>query len=307
VGRRSGLGRGLGALIPNADAGSADDSVLRELPIALVRPNRYQPRAHFDDEALSSLAASVRELGVLQPVLVRPVDDHFELVAGERRWRAAQLVGLTSIPALVREVGDTNSLEQALVENLHREDLSPLEEAAAFQQLVDDFQLSYEQVGQRVGKGRSTVANAIRLLQLPPSIQKLVNEKALAAGHARALLSLESADLQELLAERVVSEELSVRATEEAVRHIQAKMAEAEAGGDAPAAPDAPADPDATKLGERPPGVYELEEALSEHLDTRVQIVLGGKQRGKITLTFAGYDDLERICRVITDGREPAL
>jgi ParB family chromosome partitioning protein len=298
VGRRSGLGRGLGALIPNADAGTGENSVLRELPIALVRPNRYQPRGHFDDDALSSLAASIRELGVLQPVLVRPVDDHFELVAGERRWRASQIVGLTSIPALVRDVGDTNSLEQALVENLHREDLSPLEEAAAFQQLVEDFSLSYEQVGQRVGKSRSAVANAIRLMQLPAPIQKLVNEKALTAGHARALLSLETAELQELLSERIIGEDLSVRATEEAVRHVQAQMA----AEDARRADGA--EGDVADLGQRPPGLYDFEEQLSEHLDTRVQIQLGGKQRGKITLTFAGYDDLERICRVITDGRE---
>jgi ParB family chromosome partitioning protein len=302
VGRRSGLGRGLGALIPNADAGSYEDSVLRELPIALVRPNRYQPRGHFDDDALSSLAASIRELGVLQPVLVRPVDDHFELVAGERRWRAAQIVGLTSIPALVRPVGDTVSLEQALVENLHREDLSPLEEAAAFQQLVDDFQLSFEQVGKRVGKSRSAVANSVRLLQLPAPIQKMVNEKALTAGHARALLSLETAELQELMAERVVGEDLSVRATEDAVRTVQARMA-AEDARDGDDGGGGDADP----LGPRPPGLYDFEELLSEHLDTRVQIQLGGRQRGRITLAFAGYEDLERICRVITDGREPSV
>jgi ParB family transcriptional regulator, chromosome partitioning protein len=298
VGRRSGLGRGLGALIPNADSGSFEDAVLRELPIALVQPNRYQPRGHFDDDALASLAASIRELGVLQPVLVRPVDDHFELVAGERRWRAAQVVGLTTIPALVRDVGDTNSLEQALVENLHREDLSPLEEAAAFQQLVEDFQLSYEQVGQRVGKSRSAVANAIRLLQLPTPIQKLVNEKALSAGHARALLALETAELQELLSERIMAEDLSVRATEEAVRHVQAKLAAVDAGSASVGDDDV--------AGQRPPGLYDFEELLSEHLDTKVQIQLGGRQRGKITLMFAGYEDLERICRVITEGREPS-
>lgn len=297
MGRRSGLGRGLGALIPHSDLGGFEGSVLRELPIALVRPNRYQPRSRFDDEALGSLAASIRELGVLQPVLVRPVDDHFELVAGERRWRAAQLVGLTVIPALVRDVGDTNSLEQALVENLHREDLSPLEEAAAFQQLVEDFQLSYEQVGQRVGKSRSAVANAVRLLQLPPVIQKQVNEKLITAGHARALLGLETAELQELLAERVVNEDLSVRATEEAVRHVQAKMAEEDARPSSGI-------PSSSSMGGRPPGLYDFEEELSEHLDTRVQIVLGGRQRGKITLAFAGYEDLERICRVIVHGRE---
>jgi ParB family chromosome partitioning protein len=290
VGRRSGLGRGLEALIPNAaEAGIDPDSPLRDLPIERVRPNRYQPRDHFDDEALASLTASIAELGVLQPILVRPVDDHFELIAGERRWRAAQEAGLQTIPALIREVDDNSSLEQALVENLHREDLSALEEAAAFQQLVDEFALSYDQIGQRVGKSRSTVANAVRLLQLPPSIQKLVNERALTAGHARALLPLELVELQEQLAARIVDEELSVRATEEAVRMAH----------------ELPPDPEPTTApAPRPPGLYDFEELLSEYLDTRVQISLGGRQRGRIIVSFAGYEDLERLCQVIIEGRE---
>ncbi len=295
--RRSGLGKGLGALIPNAEQAATGDSSLRELPIALVRPNPYQPRGHFDDEALASLTASIRELGVLQPILVRPVGDHFELIAGERRWRASQAAGLTVVPALVREVNDTTSLEQALVENLHREDLSVLEEAAAFQQLVDDFDLSYEEIGQRVGKSRSTVANAVRLLQLPAPLQRLVNEKELSAGHARALLPIADPDLQGQLARRVIDEDLSVRATEEAARLVQ---------GPAPSDEAAPAAP-GSRPGARPPGVLELEEQLSEHLDTRVQVQLGGRQRGKIVISFAGYDDLDRLARVIREGREPSL
>jgi ParB family chromosome partitioning protein len=292
VGRRSGLGKGLGALIPAApEVGLDPDSPLRDLPIERVRPNRYQPRDHFDDEALAGLTASVAELGVLQPVLVRPVDDHFELIAGERRWRAAREAGLETIPALIREVDDNSSLEQALVENLHREDLSALEEAAAFQQLMDEFSLSYDEIGQRVGKNRSTVANAVRLLQLPPSIQKMVNERSLTAGHARALLALELVELQEQLAQRIVDEELSVRATEEAVR----------------LAHELPPDPEpvaSATAASRPPGLYDLEELLGEYLDTRVQISLGGRQRGKISISFAGYEDLERLCQVIIEGRE---
>jgi ParB family transcriptional regulator, chromosome partitioning protein len=295
--RRSGLGKGLGALIPNAEQAPGGDASLRELSIALVRANPYQPRGHFDDEALASLTASIRELGVLQPILVRPVGDHFELIAGERRWRAAQAAGLSVIPALVREVTDTTSLEQALVENLHREDLSVLEEAAAFQQLVDDFALSYEEIGQRVGKSRSTVANAVRLLQLPAPLQRLVNEKELSAGHARALLAVDDHGVQQELARRIIDEDLSVRATEEAVRLVQEPPA-----GDVPSPAAAGPTP-----GARPAGVLELEERLAEHLDTRVHIQLGGRQRGKIVISFAGYDDLDRLARVIQEGREPSL
>lgn len=296
--RRSGLGKGLGALIPNAEDGATGDSALRELDIDLIQPNQFQPRGHFDDDALASLTASIRVSGVLQPVLVRPHGDHFELIAGERRWRAAKAAGLVSIPALVRDITDSTSLEQALIENLHREDLSALEEAAAYQQLVDDFSLSHEQVGQRAGKSRSTVANSIRLLQLPPGIQGLVNDRSLSAGHARALLALESSAEQESLAERIVADGLSVRGAEDAVRELHDR-------GSHPA-PEAAANPPA-RARERPPGLVELEEALSEHLDTKVKIDVGARQRGKVILTFAGFDDLDRLCRVIQHGREPAL
>ena len=187
--RRSGLGKGLGALIPSEVAAAEHDATLRELPVSQIERNPHQPRDHFDEEALVALTASVTELGVLQPVLVRPVGaDRYELIAGERRWRAAKRAGLQTIPAVVRRIGDTASLEQAVVENLHRQDLNALEEAAAYQQLIEEFHLSHDEVARRVGKSRSAVTNTLRLLQLPAGIQKLVTDGQLAAGHARALL-----------------------------------------------------------------------------------------------------------------------
>lgn len=221
--RRSGLGRGLGALIPSDLAGGADGDLLRELALSSIEPNRYQPREHFDEAALVSLSDSIRELGVLQPVLVRPIegeDERFELIAGERRWRAARKAGLSHIPAIVRPVNDTSSLEQALVENLHRSDLNPLEEGAAYQQLMEEFGFTQEQVAARVGKSRSTVANTLRLLQLPTFSQRLVAEGQISAGHARALLGTPDRTLQDQLARRVVAENLSVRQIEEAVRQL---------------------------------------------------------------------------------------
>ena len=214
--RRSGLGKGLGALIPTevAEAGGG----LQDVPISRIRPNRFQPRQHFDEESLVGLTDSVREIGVLQPVLVRSVGDGYELIAGERRWRAAKRAGLQTIPAIVRETEDAGSLEQALVENLHRDDLNPLEEAAAYQQLIEDFGLTQEKVAARVGKSRSAVSNTLRLFQLPPTVQRMVGEGLLSEGHARALLGTPDRAYQETLAKRVVKEELSVRAVEEAVR-----------------------------------------------------------------------------------------
>ena len=223
--RPSGLGRGLGALIPAqlmVDSGSE----LRELPLGSVVPNRRQPRTHFDEDSLLALSDSIRELGVLQPILVRPVGDgdrgagaeQFELVAGERRWRAAKRAGLDTIPAIVRPVADLVSLEQALVENLHREDLNPLEEAAAYQQLIEDFRLTQEDLAARVGRSRSAIANTLRLFHLSPGIQRMVGDRRLSAGHARALLGTPDRSFQEALAERICREGLSVRQAEEAVR-----------------------------------------------------------------------------------------
>ncbi|MDQ6616191.1 MAG: ParB/RepB/Spo0J family partition protein [Actinomycetota bacterium] len=287
--RRSGLGKGLEALIPNdllGDPGSA----LLDVPINSIRPNPHQPRSHFDEEDLSSLTASIRAVGVLQPVLLRSTtDDQYELIAGERRWRAARRAGLHTIPALVRTVDDVGSVEQALIENLHRIDLNPMEEAAAYQQLIEDFGLTHEQMASRVGRSRAAISNTLRLFQLPPSIQRLVIEGQLSAGHARALLGTPDRNFQEALAQRAVAEELSVRAVEEAVRHRTEPTA---IGGSAP------------RTGRlRPPGVVELENLLSQHLDTRVKVDMGAR-KGRVVIEFATLDDLERIYRAMTEDSQ---
>jgi len=296
VARRGGLGRGLGALIPPGTEGAAETVAgLEHLPIAEIRPNRFQPRDHFDEEALGALAESIREVGVLQPVLVRELDDGFELIAGERRWRAARRVGLQTIPALVRHTDDAGALEHALIENLHRDGLDPLEEAAAYQQLIEDFGLTHDDVAARVGRSRATISNTLRLLQLPPSIQRALHERKLGMGHARALLATPDRAFQEQLARRVVDEDLSVRAVEEAVRAAQAGSPEPTRDGPAGAA----------RRRLRPPGLLELEELLGDHLETRVKISMG-TNRGKVVVEFSTLEDLERIYRIMTDG-SPAL
>ena len=286
--RKGGLGKGLGALIPPGAAEGLGAGGYQELPVSTIQPNRYQPREHFGEEQLSALADSIREVGVLQPVLVRPADDGYELIAGERRWRAARRAGLQAIPALIRTTDDASALEHALVENVHRADLNALEEAAAYQQLIEDFGLTHEQVAARVGRSRVAITNTLRLLQLPPAIQKMIQEDTLKGGHARALLGTPDRAFQEKLARRVVSEGLSVRAVEDAVRaHV----------GDAKRAPS-------SAPGQlRPPGLLELEELLGDYLETRVKITVGGKQ-GKITVDFADLADLERLYRVVTGDRQ---
>jgi ParB family chromosome partitioning protein len=288
VARRSGLGRGLGALIPNEVVGDKSSALL-DIPVSAIRANPHQPRTSFDEEGLASLTASIREVGVLQPVLVRVLtDDAYELIAGERRWRAARRAGLPTIPAIVRDASDVHSVEQALIENLHREDLNPLEEAGAYQQLIEDFGLTHEQLSTRVGKSRVTITNTLRLFQLPPAVQKLVGEGQLSAGHARALLGTPDRAFQEALARKAVSEQLSVRAVEESVR------ARNELGG----TPEAAVAAVPAKL--RPPGILELEELLSAHLDTRVKVNLGPR-KGRVSIEFASLEDLERIYRAMTD------
>jgi ParB family transcriptional regulator, chromosome partitioning protein len=287
VTRKGGLGKGLGALIPPGAAEGLGAGGYQELPVSTIRPNRYQPREHFGEEQLSALADSIREVGVLQPVLVRPADDGYELIAGERRWRAARRAGLQAIPALIRTTDDASTLEHALVENVHRADLNALEEAAAYQQLIEDFGLTHEQVAARVGRSRVAITNTLRLLQLPPAIQKMIQDDTLKGGHARALLGTPDRAFQEQLARRVVNEGLSVRAVEDAVRAH---------GGDAKRAPAA------TPGQLRPPGLLELEELLGDYLETRVKISVGGKQ-GKITIDFADLEDLERLYRVVTGDR----
>ena len=258
---------------------------------------------HFDEETLAELTASIQQIGVLQPVLVRPSQSGtgYELIAGERRWRAASRAGLATIPALVRRTDDLAIVEQALVENLHRQDLTPLEEAAAFQQLVDDFELTHEQIADRVGKSRSAITNTLRLLGLPPSIQHLLADGKLSAGHARALLATPDRTLQERLARQAVDEGWNVRMTEEAVKLGGAPSADA-ADVEVPGASPTPAHDGAgvapsTRL--RPPGLLELEELLAGHLDTRVSVQMGSK-RGRITIDFADLADLERIYRRMT-------
>jgi ParB family chromosome partitioning protein len=295
--KRSGLGKGLGALIPT-ETSEGVGPALQDLPTSSIVANRLQPREHFDEDTLASLTASVRELGVLQPVLVRRIDDeHFELIAGERRWRAAKRAGLTTIPALIREVDDRHSLEQALVENLHRQDLNALEEAAAYNQLMDDFKLTQEEVAQRVGKSRSAVANTLRLFHLPTAVQRLIAEGRLSAGHARALLGTPDRSLQEQLAEQTVREGWTVREVEAAVRTEVAAVSPAddEAVDDEPTAEPATLRPAVL----REPALLELEELLSARLDTRVNVSIGSK-RGKIVVEFADLDDLERIYRIIS-------
>lgn len=301
--RRSGLGKGLGALIPSDLATTDDDLALRELSVSQIEPNQHQPRDHFDEEALVSLTDSIRELGVLQPILVRPAGvDRYELIAGERRWRAAKRAGLQSIPAVVRKIDETASLEQALVENLHREDLHPMEEAAAYQQLIEDFKLSHDDVARRVGRSRSAVSNMLRLFQLPPSIQKLVAERQLSAGHARALLGTPDRAFQEALARRAVAEQLTVREVEDAVRaRVGGEAAEGDDGGDE--GPTKQSGSASRRL--RPPGLLELEGLLSDRLDTRVRVTMGAK-RGRVTIDFASLEDLERIYRAMTSSPDAA-
>jgi ParB family transcriptional regulator, chromosome partitioning protein len=297
--RRSGLGKGLAALLPTENVGTVGESpttgaYLREVPVGNISPNPNQPRGRFDEEGLVELAHSIRELGVLQPILVRPMPDgQFQLIAGERRWRAAKRCGLDSIPCVVRTTDDVASVEQALVENLHRQDLTALEEAAAYLQLIEEFHLTHEELSKKVAKSRAAISNTLRLLQLPASIQHLLSDGRISAGHARALLGTPDRSFQEALAHRIVEEGLSVRLVEELIRRPQQPV-------------ETPQSENHTRSNEgptrqlRPPGLLELEELLSEHLDTRVSVSMGGK-RGKMVIEFATLEDLERIYRVMTE------
>ncbi len=294
--RRGGLGKGLGALIPQGtgEAAPVSGGGLEQVPVSAISPNKYQPRSHFDEEELTSLAESIRAVGVLQPVLLRPTGEGtYELIAGERRWRAARRVGLQSIPALVRETADTQSLEQALVENVHRSDLNPMEEAAAYQQLIEDFSMTHEQVAIRVGRSRASVTNTLRLLQLPPSVQRLVRDRALVMGHARALLASPDRAFQEALAKRASTEGLSVRVVEEAVRAHE---------GTASANPPGKSPAGESNAALRPAALLELEQLLGDHLDTRVKVTMAGK-RGRVVVEFSDLGDLERIYRAMTAGK----
>jgi ParB family transcriptional regulator, chromosome partitioning protein len=292
VARPGGLGRGLGALIPTGTVAEQAGG-LADIPTAEIRPNPQQPREHFDEEALAALADSIREVGLLQPVLVRAAEGGgYELIAGERRWRAARRVGLQTIPAMVRVADDAAMLQHAIVENIQREELNPLEEAAAYQQLIEDFSLTHDDVATRVGKSRATITNTLRLLQLPPSIQRCLKDGTIRMGHARALLSTPDRAFQELLAKRVIAEDLSVRQVEEAIRA---------AGEPTPAKSEVAAAASDPGGRLRPPGLLELEELLGDYLETRVRISMGARH-GKVQIEFANLEDLERIYRAMSHG-----
>jgi ParB family chromosome partitioning protein len=313
VARRSGLGKGLSALIPTEVVGDRS-SALREVPIGSIKPNPRQPRVNFDEDTMSSLTASIKELGILQPVLVRQIGgaaaDDFELIAGERRWRAARRAGLHTIPVLVLTSDETRSLEQALVENLHRQDLNVLEEAAAYQQLIEDFGYTHDQVATRVGKSRTAVTNTLRLLQLPASVQRLLAEGQITAGHARALLGTPDRGYQEMVAKAVVSDGLTVRAVEEMVRErSEGSVGDPAAGPDPQREGNRPAGRPAGSSDARrlpPPGILELEELLSGHLNTRVKVDLTSK-RGKVVVEFGSLEDLERIYKLMVGKTESTV
>ncbi len=309
--RRSGLGKGLSALIPTEVVGDRS-SALRQVPIGSIKPNPRQPRVNFDEDTMSSLAASIKELGVLQPVLVRQIGgeaaDDYELIAGERRWRAARRAGLQSIPVLVQTSNETLSLEQALVENLHRQDLNVLEEAAAYQQLIEEFGYTHDQVATRVGKSRTAVTNILRLLQLPSGVQRLLAEGQITAGHARALLGTPDRGYQEVLAKSAVADGLTVRALEDLVREHNDGGVSAPSASDLADSSEAQlAPPSGSTVVPRlpPPGILELEELLSGHLNTRVKVDLSSK-RGKVVVEFATLEDLERIYKLMVGRSETA-
>ncbi len=291
--KRGGLGRGLSALIPSAPEAGEAVSGLLEVPVNAVGPNPKQPRTKFDDEAIASLAASIREVGILQPIVVRRAGDgRYEVIAGERRLRAAKLAGLATVPVVLRDSEDADLLREALIENIHREDLNPIEQAEAFRQLLEELGLKQDQLAERVGVSRSHIANTIRLLALPLEVQQLLTDERISAGHARALLALGDKDAMTSLALRVAAEDLSVRQTEEAVRRfVEAPRPKQE--GTVKAEPQT----DTT--------LAEVEEILSEQLATRVTIQMGSK-RGRVVIEFGSADDLERIVSEII-GSGPGL
>ncbi|MCW3842341.1 ParB/RepB/Spo0J family partition protein [Micromonospora yasonensis] len=262
-----------------------------EIPVDAIVPNPKQPRQVFDEEALEELKTSIQEVGFLQPIVVRQLDgEKYELVMGERRWRAAQAVGRESIPAIVRDTKDDAMLRDALLENIHRANLNPLEEAAAYQQLLEEFGATHEELARRIGRSRPQISNTIRLMNLPAQVQRRVAAGVLSAGHARALLSLDDAEAQEQLAKRIVAEGISVRATEELV---------------ALALSDGPAKTPAAKRRPKPhaPALSDLADRLSDRFDTRVKVDIG-RSKGKITIEFATVDDLERIVGIIGVGQD---
>jgi len=287
------------------DGGGGSGTGLQEISVSSIDPNPNQPRNLFDEDSLAELSASIKAIGLLQPILVRPssTPDRFELIAGERRWRASRRAGLSTIPAIVRVTDDVSSVEQALVENLHRQDLTPLEEAAAYQQLLEDFSMTHEQVASKVGKSRSAITNSLRLLTLPPTIQQYLAEGRLSAGHAKAILGTPDRALQETLAREAVDQSLTVRGLEEAVRNAMNPGASSTTVTPKPGITGTKSKPGtAGKVSViKEPGLHELEDLLSEHLATPVTVTLSGKH-GKMVVEFADLEDLERIYRLMTEG-----
>jgi ParB family transcriptional regulator, chromosome partitioning protein len=268
---------------PSPPSGEVAGAWFAEIPIEQVRPNARQPRQVFEEEALAELVHSIREVGLLQPVVVRRTDeDSYELIMGERRWRASQEAGLTAIPAIVRDTDDTDMLRDALLENLHRSQLNPLEEAAAYGQLLEDFGCTHDELAQRIGRSRPQISNTLRLLKLSPAVQRRVAAGVLSAGHARALLTVEDPDLQDRLAARVTAEGISVRGLEEIVSLGPGQTSSTRSQRARPTAP----------------GLADLAERLSDRFETRVKVDLG-KAKGKITVEFASLDDLRRIVEVM--------
>ena len=300
--QRRGLGRGLGSLIPTGppadevgpqagDDAASDQGGLAtvagayfaELPVGQIQANRAQPRQVFDEDAMAELVHSIREIGVLQPIVVRKRGpEEYELVMGERRWRATQLAGLDVVPAIVRETDDVDMLRDALLENLHRSQLNPLEEAAAYSQLLEDFGCTHDELAGRIGRSRPQISNTLRLLKLTPAVQRRVAAGVLSAGHARALLAIDDPDLQDRLAQRVTAEGISVRGLEEIVAVRDTGSATPRVARSKPYAP----------------GLADLAERLSDRLETRVKVDLG-RAKGKITVEFATMEDLQRIVDVM--------
>jgi ParB family transcriptional regulator, chromosome partitioning protein len=307
--RRGGLGRGLEALIPSSPqddrepaaqatgeepvvaqaSGESSGPTFEQLPLDRIDPNPRQPRGAFDEEPLHDLTTSIEAVGVLQPIVVRPSGERYQIVMGERRVRAARSAGLERIPAIVRTTEDDQMLRDALLENVHREDLNPLEEAAAYEQLLLDFGITQEELAARLGRSRPVIANAMRLLRLPGSVQRRIAARTLSAGHARAVASLEDPVQQERLADRIVAEGLTVRMAEELAQRIK--------NGEPLLGPE-----ERARLRVRPamqaPGMADLAERLSDRLETRVRVQLG-KRKGKVLIEFATLDDLQRICDAI--------
>lgn len=282
--KKRALGRGLETLLgsddpPDASSSSTGTATVRQVPLSRLRPNPFQPRQHFGADALEELAASVAEKGILQPLVVRPAEEGFEIVAGERRWRAAQQVRLDEVPAIVRDYDDREMLELALVENLQREALNPVEEARAFQQLIKDFGLTQEQIAERVGRSRVSVTNALRILRLPAQILSWIEESALSSGHARPLLSLDNAPLQLALAREIITKGLSVRETERRVRRLLRA-------------------PDPNVKAANPQVDIEtsdVEEKLSLHLGLQVNIRPKSNTAGKIEVFYTSLDEFQRF------------